>query len=242
MTAGAEPRGCSEALDKTAINQERVVLRGASLLAQSGMSMLPASIAEDTAVSAAGAIPAGPGGDHPVGLGALSWDIGPDLVDEVIELSGCREQRRRLLAGAVGGVLRARVVPVQQGGQHGTAGIPVGYAVAHQRAAAPAWPETADQSGADQGRQRLGSKPLELLSERVRGPLSTAGASGAFAFGLCLVAWDGTELDVADAAANTEAVGVAQGGNPQVRPLALICAAAAAAHTAGIDRTGSPSP
>jgi Insertion element 4 transposase N-terminal len=43
---------------------------------------------------------ASPDGDRavcPVGLGVLSCAISPDLVDEVVELAGCREQRRRLL-------------------------------------------------------------------------------------------------------------------------------------------------
>jgi hypothetical protein len=33
----------------------------------------------------------------PVGLGVLTGEISPGLVDEVIELAGCREKRRRLL-------------------------------------------------------------------------------------------------------------------------------------------------
>ena len=44
---------------------------------------------------------------------------------------------------------------------------------------------------------------------------------GAFAFGLRLVAWDGTGIDAADTPENAREFGVAQGGNPQVRLLAL---------------------
>jgi len=33
----------------------------------------------------------------PVDLGVLTVEITPELVDEVIELSGCREKRQRLL-------------------------------------------------------------------------------------------------------------------------------------------------
>ena len=40
-------------------------------------------------------------------------------------------------------------------------------------------------------RQRLGPKPFEMLFDRVRGPLAGR-AAGAFAFGLRVVAWDGT--------------------------------------------------
>jgi hypothetical protein len=70
-------------------------------------------------------------------------------------------------------------------------------------------------------RQRLGSKPLELLFDLRRGPLARQGAAGAFAFGLRLVAWDGTGIDVADTPGNAREFGVTQGGNPQVRLLAL---------------------
>src|ERR1022692_2381217 len=59
------------------------VLRGASLLAQ---SVMPAP------VLAASGRPA-----YPVDLGVLTSEITPDLVDEVIEVSACREKRQRLL-------------------------------------------------------------------------------------------------------------------------------------------------
>lgn len=71
-------------------------------------------------------------------------------------------------------------------------------------------------------RQRLGAKPLELLFDRLRGPVAHAAAPGASAFGLRLVAWDGTALDAVYTAADAEAFGVPQGGNPQVRLSALI--------------------
>jgi hypothetical protein len=52
-------------------------------------------------------------------------------------------------------------------------------------------------------------------------PTSPALTRGAFAFGLRLVAWDGTGIDVADTLGNAREFGVTQGGNPQVRLLAL---------------------
>jgi Transposase DDE domain len=76
-------------------------------------------------------------------------------------------------------------------------------------------------SALTRARQRLGAKPLELLFDLRRGALASAGTRGAFAFGLRLVAWDGTGLDAADTPANAEAFGVTQGGNPQLRLLAL---------------------
>ncbi|MBV9140126.1 MAG: transposase domain-containing protein [Pseudonocardiales bacterium] len=50
-------------------------------------------------------------------------------------------------------------------------------------------------SALTKARQRLGSKPLELLFDLRRGALAAVGTPGAFAFGLRLVAWDGTGVD-----------------------------------------------
>ncbi len=71
-------------------------------------------------------------------------------------------------------------------------------------------------------RQRLGSKPFELLFDLVRGPRAAAGAAGAFAFGLRVVAWDGTAIDVPGTAANVTASGGPAGGGPQLRVMMLI--------------------
>ena len=77
-------------------------------------------------------------------------------------------------------------------------------------------------SALTRARQRLGARPLELLFGLRRGPLAVAGTPGAFAFGLRLVAWDGTGIDAADTPANAAAFGGVQGGGPQLRLLALI--------------------
>jgi len=62
---------------------------------------------------------------------------------------------------------------------------------------------------------------LSFCSACAAGPRAVAGTPGAFAFGLRLVAWDGTGLDAADTPANAAAFGVTQGGNPQLRLVAL---------------------
>ena len=77
-------------------------------------------------------------------------------------------------------------------------------------------------SALTRARQRLGARPLELLFGLRRGALAVAGTPGAFAFGLRLVAWDGTGIDAADTPANAAAFGGVQGGGPQLRLLALI--------------------
>jgi hypothetical protein len=169
----------------------------------------------------------GPAGACPsaglAGLGVLSGEISPCLVDEVIGLAGCREKRRRLLpARAV--VYFVLGLCLFSGAD---SAAPPGYrsvmrwltnGVRHLHGLV-----LPTSSALTRARQRLGAKPLELLFDLRRGVLAGAETPGAFAFGLRLVAWDGTCLDAADTPANMEAFGVARtgGGNPQVRLLAL---------------------
>jgi hypothetical protein len=179
---------------------------------------LPAQCVMAVSVPADASPPAGL-----AGLGVLSCEISPCLVDEVIGLAGCREKRRRLLPA------RAVVYFVLGlclfSGADSTG--PPGYrsvmrwltsGVRHLHGLA-----LPTSSALTRARQRLGAKPLELLFDLRRGVLAGAGTPGAFAFGLRLAAWDGTCLDAADTPANAGAFGVArtQGGNPQVRLLAL---------------------
>jgi hypothetical protein len=73
-------------------------------------------------------------------------------------------------------------------------------------------------------RQRLGSKPFELLFDLLRGPLAQAGAAGAFAFGLRVVAWDGTGIEVPGTPGSAAAFGGGggHGSGPQLRLLTLV--------------------
>lgn len=157
-----------------------------------------------------------------VGLGVLTEEISPELIDDVVELAGCREKRHRLLP--------ARTVVYFVLGlclfSGADSAAPPGYRSVMR------WLTNGlrhlhglvlpTSSALTKARQRLGSKPLELLFDLRRGPLADPGTKGAFAFGLRLVAWDGTGLDTADTVENATEFGVTQGGNPQVRLLALI--------------------
>ncbi len=167
-----------------------------------------------------------PAGDRaglwgPAGLGVVAAGIGPGLVDEVVEAAGCRERRCRLLpARAV--VYFVLGLCLFSGAD--SAGPP-GYrsvwrwltqGVRHLHGLA------LPSGGAlSRARQRLGARPLELLFGRCKGVLAGAGTPGAFAFGLRLVAWDGTGIDAASTPASAAAFGVTPGGDPQVRLLAV---------------------
>ena len=157
----------------------------------------------------------------PAGLGILTAEITPELVDEVIDLCGCREKRRRLLPARAVVYFVLGLCLFSGADSH----APPGYrsvmrwltnGVRHLHGLA-----LPTSSALTRARQRLGSKPLELLFDLRRGPLAGKETAGAFAFGLRLVAWDGTGIDVADTPENTREFGVTQGGSPQIRLLAL---------------------
>lgn len=157
------------------------------------------------------------------GLGVLTCEITPGLVDEVIELAGCREKRRRLLPArtvvyfVLGLCLFSGADSVSPPGYRSVMRwLTNGLRPLHET-------RLPTSPALTRARQRLGSKPLELLFDRCRGPLASAATPGASAFGLRLVAWDGTDLDVAATAPNLAAFGLAaQAGNPQLRLMALI--------------------
>ena len=58
------------------------------------MPVLPLSADDGPGLLGQGRVPDRLG---PVGLGVLTGEISPGMVDEVIGLAGCREKRRRLL-------------------------------------------------------------------------------------------------------------------------------------------------
>jgi hypothetical protein len=165
---------------------------------------------------------AGGGVRHLPGLGVLTCEIGPDLVDEVVDLAGCREKRSRLLPAraAVYFVLGLCLLSGEDSmGPPGYRSVMRSLTHGVRHLAGMAVPS---RSALCRARQRLGAKPFELLFDRVRGPLA-AGASGARAFGLLVVAWDGTGIDVPATAANIAAFGCPHGGGqPQLRLMALV--------------------
>jgi Insertion element 4 transposase N-terminal len=176
-----------------------------------------------------------------MGLGVLTREITAGLVDEVIEQAGCREKRRRLLPARtmVYFVLGMCLFSGADGaGPPGCRSVMRWLTNGRRHLDDLVLPAS---SALTRARQRLGSRPLELLFSRRRGPLAAAGTPGAFAFGLRLAAWDGTGLDAADTPANAAASGVTQGGNPQLRLLSLIECGTHAVIDAVFDGVGGAS-
>jgi len=192
------------------------------LPAQSATPVLPVAIAdgpgdEPSAVLARGS------GEPPgvVGLGVLTGEISPELVELVIDLAGCREKRRRLLPArtVVYFVLGLCLFSgADRMGPPGYRSVMRWLTNGLRDLPGVALPTS---SALTRARQRLGQRPFELLFGLCRGPLAAPGTPGAFAFGLRLVAWDGTGLDAADTPANAREFGVTQGGGPQLRLVAL---------------------
>src|SRR5499427_2038795 len=164
----------------------------------------------------------GPGRLCAAGLGALTGEISPGMVDQVIELAGCREKRRRLLPARTVVYFVLGLCLFSGADSMGPPGYRSVMRWLTNGLRHPGGVVLPTSSALTRARQRLGARPLELLFGLRRGPLAVAGTPGAFAFGLRLVAWDGTGIDAADTAANAAAFGGVQGGGPQLRLLALI--------------------
>lgn len=143
-----------------------------------------------------------------VDIGVLTAAIPAELVDEVIDRAGCREQRDRQLPArvVVYFVLGLCLFSAADGF------CPPGYravmrTLSSRRAGVVGDVGCVSSSALTQARQRLGAKPMQMLFER----LCSLGANwfGAWshAFGRRVVAWDGTTFAVADSPDNAAAFG-----------------------------------
>lgn len=167
----------------------------------------------------------GAGGLVP-GLGVLTSVITPGLVDEVIDLAGCREERRRLLPAwvMVYFVLGMCLLSAEDSmGPPGYRSVMRSLSHGVRELAGLALPSAAALC---KRRPLLGTKVFSFLLERLAGPLAAPGDPAALAFGLRVLAWDSTSVDVPDTPANEAAFGRHSGGNgtarqPQLRLMAL---------------------
>ncbi|QCD53526.1 transposase domain-containing protein [Streptomyces hawaiiensis] len=179
------------------IDQDPTVCKGAPLGAQSAIAAASIVISTTRPVS-----PRSPRrrlepqfGDR-IRLCVLTEEITPEVVDEVLELTGSAERRRRLLPARA---VVYCVLALCLFSSSDSAGPP-GYRVVlrpDRETAAPAGrdrPAPAHQFGPHQSRQRLRDKPFQALFERRCDAQATPTTPGAFAFGLRLVAWDGTAV------------------------------------------------
>jgi hypothetical protein len=147
-----------------------------------------------------------------------------ELIEQVISQTGTRERRRRLLPAAAVMVFVLGCCLFYGEGYGEVARKLSGWLgpLAGRRG----WrvPGTAALARA---RRRLGPRPFELLFARLAGPLATPADPGAAAFGLVVMAIDGTMLDLPATPANLAAFGPPPrgpdggGGCPQARLVVL---------------------
>lgn len=140
-----------------------------------------------------------------VSVGLLTRVFPPEVVDEVVEATGRREQRHRSLPARVMAYFAVGLALHSEGSYEDVLGLMTdGLSWALPDAEPVKLPS---KSAIFQARDRLGAEPVAALFERVAVPLATPETSGAWLAGRRLVAIDGTCVDVADSDANDEHFG-----------------------------------
>ena len=153
-------------------------------------------------------------------MGVLTRAFPPELVDEVIEVTGTREQRRRLLPARLM-VYFALALWLFRGRNCGygqvmaklTDGLYCQRRGADLLAGRLAPGGRVDAGGGrrwwlpnisslSRGRGKLGADPVRMLFEHVAGPTGADGAPGVFCCGLRVVSMDGSVTDVPDSTKN----------------------------------------
>jgi hypothetical protein len=124
-------------------------------------------------------------------LGELTQIVDFDLVDAVLEETGAREKRLRLLPSRV---VVYFVLALALFEQHSYRAV-WGKLTAALGALAPVRPAASSLARA---RRRVGTAPLRRLFEVLAGPVADGGQAGSFYRGLRTVALDGTHLHAPD--------------------------------------------
>lgn len=160
-----------------------------------------------------------------VALGVLTATFPRGLVDEVIEATGRREQRNRLLpAHLTVYYVLAMTLFSSAGYEEVMRSLTEGLAWSSDGQQQYEMPS---QVAISKARARLGPEPLAELFDRACVPLATPATRGAFYRHWRLVSLDGTTIDVADTPANASVFGRAGTGRgdgsafPQLRMVAL---------------------
>jgi hypothetical protein len=155
-----------------------------------------------------------------ISIGVLTRAFPPDLVDEVIDLTGTREQRRRLLPARLM-VYFVLALWLFRGRNCGYGQVMAKLAdglYCRRRGAdllaghldADGWIDAGDGrrwrqpniSSLSRGRGKLGADPVRMLFEHVAGPTGADGAPGVSCCGLRVVSMDGSVTDGPDSEKN----------------------------------------
>lgn len=140
-----------------------------------------------------------------VSVGLLTRVFPPEVVDEVVEAVGRREQRHRALPARVMAYFAIGLGLHSDGSYEDVLGLMTdGLSWALPDAEPVKLPSA---SAIFQARARLGAEPVKGLFDRVAVPLAGPDTPGCWLAGRRLVSIDGTCLDVADTAVNDEHFG-----------------------------------
>lgn len=161
-----------------------------------------------------------------IGLGVLTPFVSPELVDEALVVTDRGEQRFRALPSRLGVYFVLGLCLLRAKSSTGVvrAMVPVEGLI---RLAGVGW-RPPSSAGLTKLRDRLGVVPFQLLFGALAGVAPTVVRSWSHAFGLRVVAWDGTEISVADTDANRERFRPHRGKNgegvgmPKIRLLVLL--------------------
>lgn len=162
--------------------------------------------------------------DH-IGLGVLSARFHRDLLEEIINRTGCREKRaRRLPAHVMIRYVIAMGLYFQESYEEVMRRL-VG-SLRKMASWSDDW-QVPTASAITQARQRLGVAPMRELFARAAVPVAEPGTKGAWLARRRLMAIDGTSFDVADTDANVEYFGRSGSGEktsafPKLQVAALV--------------------
>jgi hypothetical protein len=158
-----------------------------------------------------------------ISLGVLADVLPRDLIEEVINLTGKREKRVRLLPAHV--VVRfCQAMCLFYEDDYEEVMRKLVGSLQEMRSWSASW-RVPSASALSQARQRLGPEPMRELFERVAVPVASRGTKGAWLRELRLMAIDGFTLDLPDTDDNLDAFGVSQtqprSAYPQARVVGL---------------------
>jgi hypothetical protein len=197
-----------------------------------------------------------------ISVGVLTRAFPPDLVDGVVEATGTREVRRRLLPArlVVYFVLALWLFRGRNSG-YGQVMAKLADGLYHRRRGADLLAGRLDPDGwVDAGagrrwrqpgasslsraRDKLGADPLRMLFEHVAGPVAAGGAPGVSCCGLRVISMDGSTCDLPDSAGNAAFFGRPStagrdGAFPQVRWVAAAESGTGALTGAALGRYGT---
>lgn len=161
-----------------------------------------------------------------VGLGVLTPFVSPGLVDEALVVAGRDERRFRALPSRLGVyfVLALILLRARSGTAVIRAMVPIGGLI---RLAGAGW-RVPSSTGLTKLRDRIGVVPFQLLFGALARFIPALRRGWSHAFGLRVMAWDGTEVEVADTPENRERFRPHRGkdghpaGPPKIRLLVLL--------------------